>query len=76
MPKMLKRDWNGRYVKTKVELTNGHTRIPKGTVLRVRENYAGLRLETEACPHCGVSVFITRVPESEVLLLPKGFGEG
>lgn len=67
----LKRDWIGRKVRTKVVLRNGVMEIPEGTVLRVTHNHAGLRLVSDACEHCGVRVYISKVPESDVVLLPQ-----
>lgn len=69
LPK-LKRDWIGRKVRTKNVLRNGNSIIPAGTELIVADNHSGLRLRSEPCEHCGVSIYITRVPESSVTLLP------
>jgi hypothetical protein len=39
-------------------------------VLTVAENRSGLRLKSDPCPSCGVQVYITRVSEDSVDLLP------
>ena len=65
----LKRGWEGLRVRTKRELRSGMYRFPSGTECRVIRNYGGLSLETETCKTCGVSVFITRVPEEAVEIL-------
>lgn len=65
----LKRDWVGRQVRTQHVLRNGVTEIPAGTVLRVVGNRSGLKLISAPCAHCGVRVYITRVAESDVVLL-------
>ena len=66
----LKRDWIGRKVRTLRELRNYWGMIPAGTVCAVDDNHSGLRLATEPCDHCGVKIYISRVPESDVELLP------
>lgn len=67
----LKRDWVGRKVRTKRVLRNGHMEIPAGTVCEVIRNVAGLWLVNPPCECCGVRVFINKVPESDVELLPR-----
>jgi len=67
----LKRDWVGRKVKTLRELRNGNTLVPAGTVMEVSRNHSGLWLMTDGCSHCGVRVFITKVPMSDVELMPR-----
>jgi hypothetical protein len=66
----LKRDWVSRQVRTKRDLRNGNLFIPKGTVCTVTYNHSGLSLETAGCSACGVRVYITKVPEHDVELLP------
>jgi len=68
----LMRDWVGRTVRTRRELRSGMLAIPKGTVATVTYNRAGLTLSTEPCGHCGVGIYITKVPLGDVdLLLPE-----
>lgn len=69
-PPKLKRDWVGRRVRTKRDLRNGNLFIPKSTVCTVTYNHSGLSLETAGCSECGVRVYITKVPECDVELLP------
>lgn len=65
----LKRDWEGRKVRTLLPMRNGMMEIPAGTVCTVRRNYAGLRLSTDPCSCCGVRVSISKVGECDVELL-------
>lgn len=62
----LKRDWVGLTVKTVATLRNRNIEIPAGTTCTVTYNRAGLTLKTEPCAHCGVSVYIKKVPERDV----------
>ena len=72
----LKRDWVGLQVRTTVPLKSGYMEFPEGTILTVIENYGGLRLKGPKCPHCGVSIFISGVPERDVVILdPQPEGE-
>ena len=63
MKPKLKRDWVGLKVRTLVELESRCMKIPIGTVCMVKLNRAGLTLETEKCPNCGVALYIRRVQE-------------
>lgn len=64
----LKREWIGRRVRALRDIvSNGGSRIAKGRICIVRDNYAGLRLSTVRAPHGHVS----RVSEDSVQLLPK-----
>lgn len=65
-----KRDWEGRRVRTLVELRNGYGRIAPGTVMTVDRNYAGLHLVGDKCQCCLFQPTIGKVPESAVALLP------
>lgn len=71
----LKRDWVGRKVRTRRELRNGIFSIPLGTVCTVSYNHSGLSLNTDPCGSCGVRLFISKVSESDVELLPKTPGD-
>lgn len=65
----LKRDYKGLKVKTLVPLNNRFMEIPAGTVCVVQEAWSyWVTLGTEPCPHCGVRVFIRKVPCREVAL--------
>ncbi|MDH4179096.1 MAG: hypothetical protein OEV33_01185 [Armatimonadota bacterium] len=65
----LKRDWIGVTVETLRELSNGYAKIPAGTRCTVRDNYGGLRLETPKCGRCGIRLYMTRVAESDVVIV-------
>jgi len=62
----LARDSVGLKVRAKRDLWNGYLTIKAGTILTVREKYGSLRLEGPRCKHCGVAVWITRVPVNAV----------
>ncbi len=71
-----KGDWVGATVEVTREIKNTWHRVPMGTKCTVRRNYGGLELETEPCPHCGVSIFIAKVPESAVAVISGGKQKG
>ena len=62
-------DWEGLKVRSLRVLRNGNIKIPSGSKFTVTRNYGGLTLESDQCPNCGVSVYITRVPEHDVEIL-------
>lgn len=68
--KMTKEQLTGRKVRTNVTLKSRAMEIPAGTVLTVVGKSNGLDLESEACSHCGVKIFIRKVEPSMVNLLP------
>jgi hypothetical protein len=62
----------GRRVRTRFDMSNGNTKIPAGTVLRVANTWrSGVSLESPACSSCGVSVYITKIHRDEVELVPE-----
>lgn len=71
--KSLKRkcDWVGLTVETRRPLQNHFMEIPTGTRCTVTRNRSGLTLQTTRCEHCGISVFIHGVDESQVLIIPN-----
>jgi hypothetical protein len=60
----LKRDRTGIRVRSTRTLKNGSYELPAGSIFTVEGWYRGASLWTEPCPHCGVRVYITKVPES------------
>lgn len=58
----LKSGWVGLWVETLVPLQNRNATYPRGMICKVTGYQRGLRLITAACPHCGVAVYITKVP--------------
>ena len=68
---ILKRDWVGLKVKSLVPLANGYVVMPAGTVFEVRRNYAGLSLLSLPCGACGVQAYMSRVPETAIVIVPK-----
>ena len=77
MSKMLKRDWENRYVRLKRDAqTNGGTHFKAGEVMLVDKNFGGLVLKaTTHCPCCErhFTHAIRRVDERDVELLPVDF---
>lgn len=77
MAKMLKRDWEGRYVRLlrQVETRAGDIFEP-GEILRVTRNYGGLHLmAVKICRDCKRKSrgYIKGVPERDVILLPADY---
>lgn len=68
--KMTKEQLKGRKVRTNVPLSTRVMEIPASTVLTVVGKSNGLDLESEACSHCGVRIFIRKVEPYMVDLLP------
>ncbi len=68
----LKRDWVGATVETPKPIRNGMGSMPAGTHCVVKENYKGLSLESDPCPHCGIQFYVTRVSEESVIVLSGG----
>ena len=67
----LKRDWIGLRVESVRELRSGMYAIPEGTRFEVCANHGGLNLKGDPCPTCGVSVYISRVPERDVFIVSQ-----
>ncbi len=68
--KMTKEQLKGRKVRTNVPLSTRVMEIPVGTILTIAGKSNGLELESEACAHCGVKVYIRKVEPYMVDLLP------
>jgi hypothetical protein len=62
-------DWIGKTVRTTEVLKNGWMEIPIGTVCAVTDARSGLRLCTDPCAHCGVRVYINKVPPHTVEMI-------
>jgi hypothetical protein len=62
-------DWIGLTVCTNRPLETRSMIVPRGTICRVTHSRGGLTLKTDPCPHCGVAVFIIKVPEYDVTIL-------
>jgi hypothetical protein len=75
--KMLKRDWTGRHVVLRREVSNGRGNIfPAGTIMTVDRNYNGLHLRRAfVCKECAnhYRATINGIVETTVDLLPKDF---
>lgn len=73
----LKRDWVGRYVRTKREIeTRGGTIFDAGEVFVVTRNFGGLHLEAVIqCEHCHRRSrrFVKGIPERDVVLLAPDY---
>lgn len=66
-----KKDWEGRIVRARCEMTNGYVTVPAGTFFTVHRNYGGLEMVSEACSCCGMKAWFRKVRESDVELLPR-----
>jgi len=51
----LARDWEGRKVKTKVEMRNGYFVIPAGTIMTIKHTGPVKYLIGEPCKCCGIA---------------------
>lgn len=58
--------WEGRRVRLLREVESGRLLLRAGTILPVVGKFKGLTLRSEPCGHCGVSVYITKVPPSAI----------
>ncbi len=63
------KQFRGRQVRTLVQLKNGWAEIPAGTLATIIRKRKGFVLETVACPHCGVKVYISHVGPARVDLV-------
>ena len=76
MPR-LKRDWVGRWVRLRRDVTTkGGNIMLEGRVMQVRRNFGGLNLDAvETCDHCGLGLrhYVTKVSEDSVWLLGEDF---
>jgi hypothetical protein len=61
--------WMQQKVKSIKRLQNGRFDIPKGTIFSIERKFNGFSLISEPCPHCGISVRITRVQTWDLALL-------
>lgn len=69
-----KKDWEGRKVRSKREMTNGYVTMPKGTILTVYRNHGGLEIIADSCACCGMKAWFRKVAEHDVELLPADPG--
>ena len=60
-------DWAGVRIRTTKELRNMQFVVPAGSLGTVSHVSRGLALQMDRCPHCGASVYITRVNYSDVI---------
>lgn len=51
-----------RLWKTTRVLTSGWLTVPVGTTVRVTGKHNGASIAADACPHCGVRIYMSRVP--------------
>lgn len=63
----------GRMVRTLRDLKNGWGVIPRGTIATIAGKQGGFSLQSEPCPCCGMRVSISKVPYTDVELLPIAF---
>lgn len=62
------RDWHGLRVRVIEPLSNGWMYVPVGSTAIVKSclGGTGLTLTCDPCPHCGISMLISRVPSRAV----------
>lgn len=65
--------FKGRKVRTLNPLRNGWGEIPAGTIATITRKHGGFNLLTEPCPRCGLRASISKVPYTDVVLLPLGY---
>ena len=53
-------------VETFVSMRNGMIEIPVGTICSITDKRGGFTLKTDACPSCGVRIFIRKVNPTNV----------
>ena len=61
--------WKKVKVETIVPLRNGYMEIPVGTVCSITDKHGGFTLKTDACPTCGIHVFIRKVTPAHVRII-------
>lgn len=64
--------WEGKKVRTLVEMRNGNFVIPKGFILVIDRKYIGFTLKgVNTCDKCGIGqrIYITRVEPTELELV-------
>lgn len=67
--KTTEEDFLGKKVKTLSVLKNGNYEVAKGSVLTIERKHGGFSLLCEACEHCKVRIFITKVQPEDVELV-------
>jgi len=64
-----------RVITTRI-LANGNGIIPAGARATVVQRFSGYAIVTDDCPHCGIKLSMTRVPESSLTGIVEGGREG
>ncbi len=71
---MKSRDMVGMEVRTAREIMNGAgIVVPKGTKVKIEGFGRAFAIETERCPYCSLSAYITGVTRDEVELIPENY---
>lgn len=71
---MKSRDMVGMEVRTAREIMNGAgIVVPKGTKVKIAGLGRAFNIETERCPYCSLSAYITGVTRDEVELIPENY---
>ena len=65
-PLKRKNDWVGAVVRSKRPVSNAIATLPAGTMFFVESTYQGLKMRSAKCARCGISIYITKVPEAHV----------
>lgn len=64
--KYTEKEFKGRKVISLVGLRNGYCRLPAGTLFTIDGKQGGFSLLSDPCPHCGIKVWISKVPPTDV----------
>ena len=60
------KEFIGRRVISLVKLRNGQCQLPTGTTFTIEGKQGGFELLSDQCPHCGIKIWITKVPPRDV----------
>ncbi len=69
--KRLVAEWAGLRVRSRVPMRNSLGEVPAGTLFTVESSIGGtgLHLKTSPCPHCGISMRISKVSDQDVMVV-------
>ena len=59
-------EFKGRKVISRVPLRNGYISLPAGTTFIIEHKQGGFELRSDPCPHCGIRVWVSKVPPGDV----------
>lgn len=62
----------GRRARVTRELASGAGYLTAGAVVTIKDKFRGFSVKADKCSHCGVGLFMTRVPPEDLELLEEG----